>query len=522
MNADPEPSSAASSPITPDTIPNTHAAPPVPLDQRRTPFLDTLTRETQANTLSFHMPGHKKHMAVHPELLEYWGGNLYLADHVEISGTIDYLHSPKGSLLEAQALAAQSNGADQTFFLINGSTVGNIGALMAAAGDNSKVIVPRASHRSIYAGLVLSGAAPIWIEPTPHPEVGYSLATPMQTVKQLFDENPDAKAVHITSPNYYGLISDARSIARIAHEHGAALAVDAAHGAHLGFHPGLPESAVRLGADMVVMSSHKTLGALTQGSMLHVNGDLVDRSRLAQVLAMLQSSSPSSILLASLDVARMQMAIYGHDLLENALKLSNLARAAIRSIEGLWCYGEELVGQNGIYDFDPTKLVIRVTDTGMTGLQVAKRLLTEFHVEPEFSDLRNIICSITIADTEQTIERLLTALRSLVATANVAPGSTGLDDTMAFPSRLPQVILTLREATYAPSKRVSITDCLGKVCAESVIPYPPGIPLILPGEMIEKEHLDYLHYVLSRGMNIVGPEDISLETLRVVEGATAR
>lgn len=519
--SDSEPSHADLS-NTPAAVDSAGTAPDVSPDQRRTPFLDNVLRENQINPLSFHMPGHKAHMTPHPGLVEYWGGNLYPADHVEIGGWLDYLHAPKRSLREAQTLAALAYGADHTFFLINGSTVGNIGALMAGSHDGTKVIVPRASHRSIYAGLALSGATPIWIEPIPHPEVGFSLATHPQTIKRLLEENPDVTAVHITSPNYYGLISDVESIATIAHEHNALLVVDAAHGPHLGFHDGLPTSPLHLGADMVVMSTHKTLSALTQCSMLHVKGDRVDRPRLAHLLAMLQSSSPSSILLASLDVARMEIAIHGHDLLDRALTVSQKARAAIRAIHGLWCYGEELVGQDGIFAYDPTKLVIRVTGTGMTGFQVSRRLRLEHAIDVELADLRNIICSVTIADTDETIERLITALSSIAsssATVDIESGFTA--ETIDFPSRVPQAVMSLRQATYAPSRRVNLADCLGEVCAESVIPYPPGIPLILPGEMIEQEHLAFLHYASSRGMNIVGPEDMTLETIRVVEGDAA-
>lgn len=511
MNADVETSSSVVfTTLDPDTL---------PLDQRQTPFLDNLIREKNAAVTSFHMPGHKGRLAVHPDLIEYWGADLYPADLIESNGSIDYLHSPQHTIIHAQKLAAQAYGADHTFFLLNGSTVGNQAALMSVAGDGDKVIVSRAAHRSVYAGLIMTGATPIWIEPTPHPEVGFAMAVRPETVRHLLEEHPDAVAVHVTSPNYYGCFSDVRALAQVAHEYGAVLIVDSAHGAHLAFHPDLPDCAVSLGADLVVMSTHKTIGALTQCSMLHVNGDRVNCTRVAQVLGMLQSSSPSSILLASLDAARMQMAVYGQEWLGETLRLAHKLRAEIHAINGLWVYGEDLVGSHGIYAYDPTKLLIRVSDLGMTGFQMHQRLRADYGIDPEFADLKHIVCSVTIGDDDTTIAHLLTALRAIAANPSVGYVEAGA---MAFPGELPTLAMTLREATFAPSRRVSLERCLGEICAESVIPYPPGIPLILPGEVIEREHLDYLMYITSQGMHVVGPEDTTLETVRVVDDSAAQ
>lgn len=485
----------------------------LPLDQRQTPFLDNLNREKAAAATSFHMPGHKGRLAPHPDLLAYWGADLHPADLIESNGSIDYLHAPQHSLVHAQALAAQAYHADQTFFLLNGSTVGNQAALMSVAGDGDKVIVSRAAHRSVYAGLILSGATPVWVEPQPHPQVGFALAVDPAVVRRLLEAHPETVAVHVTSPNYYGCLSDVAALAQVAHEYGAALIVDSAHGAHLAFHPDLPDCANRLGADLVVMSTHKTVGALTQCSMLHVNGERVNRARVAQVLGMLQSSSPSSILLASLDAARMQMAVYGHDWLEETLRLAYDLRAALRGIPGLWVYGADLVGTGGIYAYDPTKLLIRVSDLGMTGFQVHERLRADYGIDPEFADLQHIVCSVTIGDDDSTIAQLVAALTGIAA----APSAGVLGaERLPYPGALPTPAMTLRAATFAPSCALALDDCLGEICAESVIPYPPGIPLILPGEVIERVHLDYLRFILAQGMHIVGPEDVSLATIRVV------
>ncbi|MCU0482429.1 MAG: aminotransferase class I/II-fold pyridoxal phosphate-dependent enzyme [Anaerolineae bacterium] len=482
-------------------------------DQTQMPYLESLLAEKEAYHTSFHMPGHKMNMKPHPMLEQYWGGNLHPADVVEINGIIDYLHSPKGALLEAQKLAAKAYGADHTFFLINGSTVGNMGAIMSASGAGQKVIMPRACHRSVYGGLVLSGAMPVYVKPDYHPQVGSSLAVSADVVRQLFAENNNIAAIHITSPNYYGILSDTATIAQIAHEHGALLLVDEAHGSHLAFHEGLPQSATRLGADMVIQSTHKTQGALTQASMLHVNNGRANLADVAQVMGLLQSSSPNSLLLASLDAARMQMATEGHQLLSRVLELSYFARENINAIDGLWCYGDDLIGSHGIFAYDPTKLVIRVRDIGQTGFAVAETLRKTYGIDVEFADLRQIICSITIGDDDRTVGKLISALREIAKIKGTIAQS---EPEVPPPAELPHIAISPREAYFANSRPVPLAQSVGEICAENIIPYPPGIPLVVPGEVITQEILDYLGYLRRMGSGVVGVEDKTLTYLRVV------
>lgn len=487
------------------------------IDQTRMPFLETLLREKNQSPISFHMPGHKGTKTPHPLLLEYFGGNLYSADLVEMNPNIDYLHSPKGTLLEAQQLAAAAYGADHTFFLINGSTVGNMAAIMATTGPNKKIIMPRASHRSVYGAVVLSGAIPIYIEPDYHPDIEFPLAVNIKTIEKLLKQHPDTVAIHLTSPNYYGVLSDIASICQLAHAHGVALLIDEAHGSHFGFHSDFPQSAISLKADIIVQSTHKTQGSLTQSAMLHLNENgFVNRARVAQILSLLQSSSPSSILLASLDATRMQMATEGRERLSNAVLLSRKARSAIRLMHGLWCYGEELVGANHIFAIDPNKLIVRVSSTGLSGFQVAAILRHQHGIEVEFADLKHIIFSVTIADTESTVDRLLNALGSLSEQKHQILN----DDTSAIepPADLPHVAIALRDAYFAASTRtVPLNEAIGNVMAENIIPYPPGIPLLVPGEIIEQHHLAYISHLIKKGSNIVGMEDASLQTVRVVD-----
>lgn len=483
------------------------------LDQTQTPFLDSLLAEKHRWQTSFHMPGHKGTLEPDPKLVDYWGGNIHPADLVEINGIIDYLHAPKGALKAAQELAARAYGADHTFFLVNGSTVGNITSIMATCGRGDEVIMPRASHRSVYGGVVLSGATPVYVAPDYIAEVGFPLATDPAAVTQLLAQHQHVKAIHVTSPNYYGYLSDVAQITELAHAHQAAMLVDEAHGSHLAFHEALPASAVHLGADMVIQSTHKTQSALTQGSMLHCNDGLVNVARVAQILALLQTSSPSSIILASIDAARQFTATRGNELLQQALQLAQYAREAIRDMQNLWCYGEDLVGQKGIYAYDPTKLVIRVNETGWSGFEVYNKLRYEHGIDAEFADLKHVICSVTMGDTELSILKLINALRAI---SQEDSGKPVLDYAFALPTTLPEMVMSPSDAYFAPAKTVSLEQSLGEICAENIIPYPPGIPIIVPGERVQREHLDYLLYIRSKGSGVVGPEDRSLSTLRVV------
>ena len=486
-------------------------------DQTRMPLLESLMIEKRQLPISFHMPGHKGTKAPSSLLLEFFGGNLYPADLVEMNSNIDYLHSPKGALLEAQKLAATVYNADHTFFLINGSTVGNMAAIMSVVSSHQKIIMSRASHRSVYGAVVLSGAIPIYIEPDYHPDIRFPLSVSVNTIKVLLKQHPNVAAIHLTSPNYYGVIPDVAAIRQLAHAHGAALLVDEAHGSHLGFHSNLPLSAVSLRADVIVQSTHKTQGSLTQSAMLHVNDNgFVSRGRIAQVLSLLQSSSPSSILLASLDATRMQMATEGRRCLSTVIILAKKAREAIRQMNGLWCYGDELIGVNNIFAFDPSKLIIRVSDTGFSGFEASSLLRRQFNIEVEFADIKHLVCSITIADTESTVDALIDALHSLTKQDHQIV--TYDNSTIKPPDGLPTAAISLRDAYFANKTRsIPMNEAVGHILSENIIPYPPGIPLLVPGEIIEQCHLDYLKYLIEKGSNIIGMEDSSFQTINVVD-----
>ncbi|MDZ4717511.1 MAG: aminotransferase class I/II-fold pyridoxal phosphate-dependent enzyme, partial [Roseiflexaceae bacterium] len=477
------------------------------------PFLESLAQAIAEQPTSFHMPGHKFDPQLLPGFSALFGAGVIAGDLSEAMPSVDYLHGATSALVAAQQLAAAAVGAEHTFFLVNGSTVGNQAMLLAVGHDGGRVLMPRASHRSVYAGLILSGATPIYLQPKPHPQLGFPLAIDCATVAEALQAHPDVVALHITSPSYYGYVSDVPALAELAHAHHIPLLVDEAHGAHFPYHPALPPSAVRCGADVVVQSAHKTLGALTQAALLHHAGNRVDLNRIQSMLALLQSSSPSVLLTASLDAARQQASQRGHELLTNAIALANDARAAIRTIPGLWCYGDELIGQNGIAGHDPTKLVIRVSDSGWNGIAFAERLWARYRLSVEFADPHQLIGTISMADTRANIDVLLGALRAIAA----EPLPVQAQYPTIWPTHaLPPMILTPRQASLQSSQPIALAESVGMICAEPVIPYPPGIPLIMPGEQISADLVAYLGELLALGVKIVGPQQIGVGSIRVI------
>jgi arginine decarboxylase len=459
------------------------------------------------------MPGHKQTGQGTPRLRGHWGTAIFESDLAEMSG-IDYLEAPTGTLLEAQALAAEAFGADFSFFLVNGSSSGNHVAMLSAVRPGQKVILPRASHRSVFAAALLAGAEPVYVAPEFHPATGLPLATSAAAMSRAIKRHPDAAAVHITSPSYYGFCSDVHHMVLAAREAGLSILADEAHGAHFGFHPSLPPTALQAGADLVVQSIHKTAGSLYQSSMLHGRIGRIRRDTVEGVLGLLQSSSPSALLLASLDEARSTLATQGRSLLERAIGLAEDARSRINEMAGLRCYGSELVGQAGVVDCDPTKLLVRVAGLGLTGYQAASRLLNSHSVEVEFADSQHILCSVTLADTAADLASLLEGLRALDASVpGVRREATSAPQ---WPAQ-PEIAVSLREASFAELRHVTLKDAVGEVCGESVMPYPPGIPVLLPGEVIGSDAVEFLRQSVADGANVIGAADPRLHTLGVLD-----
>lgn len=457
------------------------------------------------------MPGHKGGLGAPERGIELIGRAAYEADLSEMGG-FDYLHGATSALVSAQRAAATTFGADRTFFLVNGATVGNIAAISACCTDGEEILVARGSHRSVYAALVISGARPYYLAPIANRTLDGLFGVDPAEIASALDTNPSIRAVHVTSPSYYGFTLPIADIAQITHARGVPLIVDEAHGSHFGFHSEFPATALSQGADAVVQSPHKTLGSLTQSSLLHVRGDRIDVTRVDQELQMLQSSSPSALLLVSLDVAIAEMANTGVSRWGAAIRRANEIRDAISSVAGVDLYGEEVVDNAGIWGFDPTKLVVDVVDLNTTGQAAAEWLRREHHINPEFSDLRRIIFSITTGDNDDDAEVLIASLRALARVASGLPAPQNLS--ALWPRESPPLVRTPRQGFGKNTVTVPTKQAPGATAAEMIVPYPPGVPLLVPGELVTEDVLDTLEQLLAAGCHVVGMADPTGASIR--------
>ena len=477
------------------------------------PILKSLIEYRDEGVVSFHMPGHKKGDIYKKAGMEFLNGDLLALDTTEVPG-IDNLHCPESSILAAQKLAAEAFGAEHSFFLVNGTTSGIYSMIMAAANPGDKIIIPRNCHRSVYGAVILGRLVPVYIDPEMDAELGIAMGIKPETVEYILEKHSDAKAVVITSPTYYGVCSDIRRIAEIVHEKGMLLLVDEAHGSHLSFNERLPMSALEAGADMTAQSIHKTLPAMTQSSMLHVKSTRVDIEKLKLFLQLTQTTSPSHILLASLDTARYIMQELGHELLEDAIAWSNQARNKINSIDGLYCLGFDRVGIYGISDLDPTRITVNFSAAGMSGTRAEAILRKDFKIQVEMADLYNIVALTTIGNHQADYERLVDALRGIAKTTGSIRAEV---KTIGAYIKPPELSILPWEALYCEKEHVEASESIGRVCGEMIIPYPPGIPILMPGEMITREAYEYLKLCVQQRIKINGAYDNKLETVCVIK-----
>jgi arginine decarboxylase len=484
------------------------------LDQSRAPYFEALCRFAALDRANFHTPGHIQGKGAHPAFLEAFGPQVLRLDLCPGLGDLD--GGPHSALAQAQALAAEAYGADRSWFLVNGSTVGNQIMLISTCHPGEVVLTSRNTHKSIICGLVVAGARPVYIPPELDPDSHIAHGVTPEAVELGLSAHPEAKAVLIVSPTYYGACSDVAGIADVTHNHGVPLLVDEAWGPHFPFHPSLPAHALSLGADMAVTGIHKLLGALLQASMVHVQGPLVDGDRVEVVTAMVQSTSASALLRASLDVARMQMVTEGEQLLDRTISLADEARDWIETHPRLSCLGKDLVGQHGVVAVDPTRLVVNVTATGRTGYQVDRLLHQEHLVTMELSDFANVLADVTIGHDRRDITRLADALRAIADD----PAGDGLNPTGYVEEALrvlPEQVLSPSQAFHAPQERVPLAHAAGRVSAEMAATYPPGIPVLVPGERLTPALVEHLAAQVNAGGRIVGPADPRLSTIGVVQ-----
>jgi arginine decarboxylase len=483
-------------------------------EQFRTPLFDAMVNLAESRKVSFHTPGHKSGKGISTRFRKFVGPRIFSIDLTTLD-EVDSLQNPTGVIKEAQELAAKASGADRSYFLVNGTTVGNHAMVASMTGPGDKVLIARNCHRSALTGMIVSGAQPVFFQPAFDRDLKLTLNVTFETVKQAIDENLDSRVLLITSPNYYGLCAHIERIIPYAHEKGLIVLVDEAHGPHLKFNPKLPKSALEAGADLCVQSTHKIVGGMTQASMLHAKAGRINIDDVTNTLKLLQTTSPSYILMASLDLARMQMATEGKKLLNRTIKLAEEARAEINKISGISCFGKERAQQAGMPDMDVTKLTITVADLGLSGYHVSQMLNTRFGIQVEMADPFHILVIVSIGDRQDDLNRLVDALRQISSETGLQGTLLPLDKVHP-PSLTNRFIMTPREAFYSDTEMVSIDRAAGRVAAEIVTVYPPGIPLLVPGEDISKHAIDYITNMAGLGAIIDGLNE-SNTLVRVVK-----
>lgn len=486
------------------------------MDQKQTPLFSGLLEHINKDPIQFHIPGHKRGQGMSPEFRDFIGSNALAIDLINIA-PLDDLHHPKGMILKAEQLAAEAFGADYTFFSVQGTSGAIMSMIMSVCAPGDKIIVPRNVHKSVMSAIIFSGAVPIFVHPVMDQKLGISHGITTESVRKALEHHPDAKAVLVINPTYFGVSADLAAIVDLAHQYEVPVLVDEAHGVHIHFHENLPMSAMQAGADMAATSVHKLGGSLTQTSILNVREGRVSANRVKSVISMLTTTSTSYILLASLDTARKQLAQYGHDMAEQSIQLAEIARRELNQIPGIYCVGREILGEPATYAMDPTKLIIHVKDLGITGYEVEKWLREHYRIEVELSDLYNILCIVTPGDTDETIGALLQALKDLSAEYYLKRTIESV--TVSLP-KIPALALTPRDAFYSETEIVPLLESHGRIIAEFIMIYPPGIPVFLPGEIITQENIDYIQANLAVGLPVQGPEDESIETIRVIKRHT--
>ncbi len=479
------------------------------IDQNKMPLFEAVKAYVDSKVIPFHVPGHKQGKGI-DEFREFVGNKVMQMD-VNGMEDLDNACNPIGVILEAEKLCAQAFGAQNAYFLVNGTTAGVQAMILSTCEPGDEIIMPRNAHKSTIGGLILSGAVPVYIQPEISEEYGIAAGITEEAVKKAVKDHPHAKAVFVINPTYYGMTSDLKSIVRIAHRGNMAVLADEAHGAHMSFHDDFPLTAMEVGADMSAVSLHKTGGSMTQSSVLLTRGNLVAPEVIKQVINLTYTTSASYVLMSSLDVARKQLATKGADMLENILELSRWARDEINKIEGYCAFGRELIGRPGCYDFDETKLSINVIKLGYTGYEMEQKLRREYNIQIEMSDLYNILAIVSLGDTKEDIMALVNALKDI----SQKTGVREIKNSTRVPYK-PHLIVSPRDAFYSHKKSVPLSEAAGEISGEMIMAYPPGIPVVCPGEKISKDMIDYVKILKEEHCQLQGTADPYVDNIRVL------
>lgn len=477
-------------------------------EQKKMPIYEALELMKTERIVPFDVPGHK-HGKGNPELTNFLGQSCMNVD-VNSMKMLDNLCHPVSVIKEAQELAAKAFHAENAFYMVGGTTSAVQTMVLATCKEGDKIIMPRNVHRSAINALVLSGAIPVYVNPNSDKRLGISLGMKVSEVERAIRENPDAKAVMVNNPTYYGICSDIRSIVKLAHEHGMMVLADEAHGTHFYFDDELPVSAMDAGADFASISMHKSGGSLTQSSIL-LTGKNVNPDYVRQVINLTQTTSGSYLLLSSLDISRKNLALHGQEIFKKVRGLAQYARDEINAIGDYYAYSKEIINGDSVFDFDVTKLSVNTYEVGLAGIEVYDKLRDEYEIQIEFGDLDNILAYISVGDRERDIERLASALAEIRRRFKKEK-----TDLMDHEYISPKVQLSPKDAFFGEKKMVPLEESRGKVCGEFVMCYPPGIPILAPGEVITDEIIHYIRYAKEKGCFLTGPEDLEVNRLNIV------
>jgi len=475
----------------------------------KAPIYEALIEYKKARVVPFDVPGHKQGRG--NAMLREFLGEQCLSVDVNSMKPLDNLCHPVSVIKEAEELAADAFGSKYAFLMVNGTSSSVQAMVMSVCKKGEKIIMPRNVHRSAINALVISGAVPIYINPGVNKKLGIPLGMSVEDVKKAIKENPDAKAVLVNNPTYYGICSNLKEITKLAHEHGMYVLVDEAHGTHFYFGENMPVSAIEAGADMAAVSMHKTGGSLTQSSFLLLNCDL-HVGYVRQIINLTQTTSGSYLLMSSLDLARRDLVLHGKEIFKKVTQIAEYARSEINKIGGYYAFSNELIDGDTVYDFDVTKLSIFTREIGLAGIEVYDLLRDEYGIQIEFGDIGNILAIISVGDRNLAIERLISSLSEIKRLHS--KDKTGMFDHEYIN---PEVVLTPQEAFYSSKISVPMNESDEKICAEFVMCYPPGIPILAPGERITKEILDYIDYAKEKGCFLTGTEDIKIENINIVD-----
>ena len=472
------------------------------ISQQRAPIYEALQRFREMRVVPFDVPGHKRGRG-NPELTAFLGKQCVGVD-VNSMKPLDNLCHPVSVIREAEELAAEAFGAAHAFLMVGGTTSAVQSMVLTVCKRGDKIILPRNVHKSVINALVLCGAIPVYVNPEVDARLGISLGMQRQQVARAIEENPDAVAVLVNNPTYYGICSDLRAIVRMAHDAGMRCLADEAHGTHFYFGHGLPVSA------MAAVSMHKSGGSLTQSSFL-LTGPDVHAGYVRQIINLTQTTSGSYLLMSSLDISRRHLALHGREIFHKVVDMADYARQEINAIGGYYAFGRELMNGDSVFDFDSTKLSVHTRDIGLAGIEVYDLLRDEYDIQIEFGDIGNILAYLSMGDRIQELERLVSALAEIRRHHQKDPAGMLTQEYVE-----PEVVMSPQDAFYADKVSLPLAQSEGRVCSEFVMCYPPGIPILAPGERITAEILEHICYAKEKGCSMTGSEDPDLQHINVL------